>query len=306
MPAFQAARFIGLAVESVRVQTVTDWQLVVVDDCSTDETSAIVATIAGQDPRVRLVRHESNRGASGARNTGYAHIAPDSEYVIFLDCDDVLQPQAFERLLAALAGNPQAVAAHGLARNIDGDGRPFHNNAGREIEGDVRRATEGGRRRVLDVTEPTPLAAFAVRQAVVTPGLILIRRSALAPEGPQLFDQGAFPADDWDMWLRLTRRGPMAFVPEVLIAYRRYAGQASGSDAHTRAAEVYVRRKFLASATPEQRRLMLDGYRYAEQQLGHQRLGWLWSDLRRLKLVGALRHLKHGLIAYKNSLAGFK
>jgi teichuronic acid biosynthesis glycosyltransferase TuaG len=102
MPAFNAAQTIEAAIDSVRVQSDRDWELVVVDDCSSDETHATVERIACEDPRIRYVRTTRNGGVAKARNAGLE--AANGRYLAFLDADDLWRPEklavqrdAFER-----------------------------------------------------------------------------------------------------------------------------------------------------------------------------------------------------------------
>src|SRR5690606_26598323 len=99
---------------------------------------------------------------------------------------------------------------------------------------------------------------------------------ALEAAGPRPWDQQAFPADDWDLWLRLTGEHGFAFVPQVVLRYRRHTAQATGqASARLRAADGYVRAKFLASCTSEtDRALMTAGARFHEARLSALRRRW--------------------------------
>ena len=99
MPAYKAAAFIGLAIASVRAQTLQDWELIIVDDCSPDDTADVAMAAAGGDPRVKLVRAEKNGGVARARNLGNSHAA--GEWIAVLDSDDAFEPTRLETLLAA-------------------------------------------------------------------------------------------------------------------------------------------------------------------------------------------------------------
>jgi glycosyltransferase involved in cell wall biosynthesis len=112
-------RFLSAAVESVRAQTVSDWELVIVDDSSKDGTAEVARRLATEDPRVRVVTNPRNTGIAAARNRGLASISVGSEYVAFLDHDDVWMPEALETLRAALLASAKASAAHGMASGID-------------------------------------------------------------------------------------------------------------------------------------------------------------------------------------------
>ena len=95
IPVFNRPAAVRRAIESVLAQTCQDFEIIVVDDGSTDETPAVVAGLA--DPRMTLIQHEGNRGGSAARNTGLR--AASAEYVAFLDSDDEWLPRKLERQL---------------------------------------------------------------------------------------------------------------------------------------------------------------------------------------------------------------
>lgn len=99
MPAYKAAAFIGLAIASVRAQTLQDWELIIVDDCSPDETAAVAMAAAGGDRRIKLIRAEQNGGVARARNLGNSEAAGD--WIAVLDSDDAYEPTRLETLVAA-------------------------------------------------------------------------------------------------------------------------------------------------------------------------------------------------------------
>jgi len=105
LPCYNAHRFLGEALDSVRRQTLTDIEILVVDDGSTDP--ATIACIAALAPDVRVVRQE-NRGLAGARNTGFREAR--GEWVLPLDCDDMLAPTMLEHCLAAATAAGTAYA----------------------------------------------------------------------------------------------------------------------------------------------------------------------------------------------------
>jgi glycosyltransferase involved in cell wall biosynthesis len=114
---WNAARFLGEAVASVLAQTYADWELLLVDDGSTDAGPALArAYAAGHPGRVRYLEHpgRQNRGMSASRNLGLRHAR--GRYVTFLDADDVFLPQALERMVALLASCPAAGAVRGLCQ----------------------------------------------------------------------------------------------------------------------------------------------------------------------------------------------
>src|SRR5688572_15976770 len=88
IPAYNRENFIKAAVESVQAQDIDDIEIIVVDDCSKDKTVSVVEKMT--DPRIRLIKHEQNKGEAGARNTGVR--AAQGKYVAYLDSDDTWLP----------------------------------------------------------------------------------------------------------------------------------------------------------------------------------------------------------------------
>ena len=122
-PVFNRAHVIGHAIETVQAQTVSDWEMIIVDDCSTDEIKAAIAPISAADPRIRLIRRETNGGPSGARNTGVD--AASGDFIAFLDSDDHWAPEKLDQQLAAVESLPDQSAAFCVTKTnvVYGDGR---------------------------------------------------------------------------------------------------------------------------------------------------------------------------------------
>ena len=99
MPLYNAEQFVGEAVDSVLVQSHTNWELIIVDDCSTDASADIVRSYS--DPRIRVLQHDCNRGAASARSTALSRAAGD--YIAFFDSDDVWLVNKLERQLEFMA-----------------------------------------------------------------------------------------------------------------------------------------------------------------------------------------------------------
>lgn len=96
-PAYNAERFIGQTIESVLNQTYSNWEMIIVDDCSTDRTVEIIKSYTKQDPRVILIELKENSGSAVARNTAMDHAT--SKYIAFLDSDDLWFPEKLEKQL---------------------------------------------------------------------------------------------------------------------------------------------------------------------------------------------------------------
>ena len=114
VPAFNAAGTLAETVASVVAQTVPFWEMVIIDDGSTDATGALADEFARQDARIRVV-HQANGGEAAARNAGL--LAARHEWILFLDADDYIAPRYLERMGDALTANPALDAVHcGWAR----------------------------------------------------------------------------------------------------------------------------------------------------------------------------------------------
>jgi glycosyltransferase involved in cell wall biosynthesis len=220
---FGREKYLALSIESLRRQSVTDWELVVVDDGSTDGSLAVAERFAVQDPRIRVVS-QANAGTAAARNRGLSLLSPSVELVTFFDDDDVAEPGLLEALVPALDANPAAVGAHGLARMIDEGGAEVHDEDFMRTQTE-RRGVRGGRVARWSREAPTTFDVLAFVDVIPGPGQVLLRRAVIERAGPL-----RPPAEDWDLFLRMTRYGPLAFVPEVVLAYRWHAGNISRNE----------------------------------------------------------------------------
>jgi glycosyltransferase involved in cell wall biosynthesis len=174
----------------------------VVDDGSSDGTRAVAEGFAARDGRVRCLSGPRQERAA-ARNRGLA--ATSGPLVAFLDADDLWRPTKLARQVAALAAEPGAGLCYTPARFVDVVGRPLPiRKPPRTIAGDVF---------------PT-----LARGNVLILASVLVRRACLDEVGA--FDSAlpVFGCEDWDLWLRVTRRWPVAVVDEELTLYRVHPG----------------------------------------------------------------------------------
>ena len=121
MPAYNAEKYVEAAIRSVMAQTVTSWELLVLDDGSKDRTAQIVQQLAMEDPRVRFLPNAANIGCAGTRNRGLDLC--QGEYVAFLDSDDIWHPQKLETQLA-LAKDSGADLLYCYYAIVDAEGAP--------------------------------------------------------------------------------------------------------------------------------------------------------------------------------------
>lgn len=287
--------------QSVQAQTLADWEVVVADDHSRDNTVAIVGGIAAQDARVRLVHLDAPGGwGPPTRNFGFARTTPRTPFVIFLDHDDLWEPHTLQTLVTVLERQPNASGAHGFHRCI--------NSAGDFVDADgpYRRMAlrRGGRLALQDSHQPTTFAVMTAWCCIRTPGLLLLRRNALPPHNPFPLHDGT--GLDWDLWIEILRHGDFAFINEPLLRYRIHATNASANRRLYNARIAAIRRRIWEGVgyTDAQRKLVRDGYRAVEAHYFASKLGYAVAEAHAGQGRGAMRQLAYALRHLARYLVG--
>jgi glycosyltransferase involved in cell wall biosynthesis len=195
IPTRDYGRYVGEAIESLQHQGDVDWDCVVVDDGSTDDTAEIVSSLAASDGRIAYLA-QATAGPSAARNAGLA--ATSGDFVQFLDADDFLGPRKLRHQLEMFAQHPEADIVYGAARYfVEGIPGDSEEDAGRRwIDGPELRGVSGPGSSVLATLVD---ANFMVIEAP------LIRRSLLEKTGG--FDPLIRRTEDWECWLRCALAG---------------------------------------------------------------------------------------------------
>ena len=121
MPTYNVEKFIGAAVESILTQTWTNFELIIVDDCSTDHTYNILKEYAAKDSRIQLYKNEINSKICKTLNKALCHAK--GEFIVRMDGDDVSLPDRFERLYQFLVDNPQVDLVGSNVITIDEEGK---------------------------------------------------------------------------------------------------------------------------------------------------------------------------------------
>ncbi|MFA5309347.1 MAG: glycosyltransferase [Dehalococcoidales bacterium] len=208
IPTYNRAGLIAETIRSVLAQTLPEFEIIVVDDGSTDNTGEVVA--AFKDPRVRYILQE-NAGVSAARNTGIK--AAGGTYIAFLDSDDLLLEKALETSVQVLEKNPQAAFSYGKAYLMDEKQRIFGVREQREEGSYIRDGREEIKKAILNGNH-------------VPTSTIMARRQYLEEIG--LFD-ASFKggSEDFDLWVRLAGSHQVAYIAEPLIKYRMHASSIS-------------------------------------------------------------------------------
>lgn len=227
VPTYNRANWLPATIRSVQAQTRQDWELIIVDDGSTDETAAVVEALRREDPRLRFVANEGARGPAGARNAGI-RIA-NGAAIAFLDSDDIWEPSKLARFMQVFEAVPQAVLIASDNRMLDRDSPSMTTMKSFLLDTMVPSwRTNALARKVTHCDEISRNI-----QTIVQPGLFraltiagfpwvhtssaMVRRQAAIDVG--LFDEKLLRTEDIDLWLKLETKGPFVYIDEVLATY---------------------------------------------------------------------------------------
>jgi glycosyltransferase involved in cell wall biosynthesis len=183
MPAYNVAPYIASAIRSALVQTYTDFELIVVDDGSKDNTAEIVKSMMREDPRIRMVQ-QANRGLAGARNTALR--AARGEMLALLDSDDMWEPEFLAAQMAILDARPEVDIVTGNGWYLEG---PRH----------------GALARPYPDPRPDPVLASIIGDEWSVFIMSVMRRRVYTAIGP--FDEEMRSNEDYDFWLRAAVAG---------------------------------------------------------------------------------------------------
>ena len=264
IPSYNYAHFISDAIRSVLAQTFRDFEIIVVDDGSTDNTQGVVAQFGKQ---VRYI-YQANQGPCAARNTGIK--ASQGQFVALLDADDVWLPKKLELQLPLLEAHSQVGLVYSGMYLFDSETSAIIG------EHPISRCHEGHvlRQLYLDQFVPSP-----------TP---LIRREVFDRVG--LFDETMIGPDDWDMWLRIAANYDFAFVAEPLAMYRIHASWGASKSPELYEREMLAFFERAAQKYPDElgnvRRLRLCTF---EEHLGWRLVLRGQCAIGRCKLLSAIR-----------------
>lgn len=188
-------RTVAAAIESIRAQTWTDWELIVVNDASTDGTAAVLARFT--DPRIHVLRNDVNRGLAASLNLAFR--ASHGALIARMDADDVALPERFERQFAFLAGHPDVDVLGTAAFLVDGHGRDLGTSTRSE-------------------THDAIAASILKLNPFIHPS-VMMRRHVLEQLGG--YDESLLRVQDYDLWLRgLAKRFRYHNLQEPLLRYR--------------------------------------------------------------------------------------
>lgn len=274
IPAYNYGHFIGQSIESVQAQTYPNWECVIVDDGSTDDTATVVRQFTEQDERVKFFSQE-NQGLAAARNTGISNSA--GEYLQFLDADDLLEARKLECQIEFLEQHPQVDIVFTDVRYF----RTEH--AGERLfspdEGNapwVARLSAKGKDVLLRLIGNNIMAVNAP----------LLRRTVINDVG--LFEGSVRGVEDWHYWVRCANQGKYFHYEdsEGARALVRLHGDSMSTDARLMLRSTLLLHQLVAEMVTDSTVLQFNSQRMAEREgfLGIEEVaaGKLFAGIRQL------------------------
>ena len=204
IPAHNCAAFLSEAVKSVCAQTYTQWELLIIDDCSTDNTAQVMEDLAQTDTRIRTFHNEKNLGSAGTRNKGVTLASHD--WIAFIDADDRWAQDKLARQVELLTQNPEA--------QFTFTGSAFMDAAGQKLN------------YTLHVPESVDFNTLMGQNIISCSSVLIARELLLAHPMPQ--DKSIH--EDYAAWLMILETGIKAYgVDEPLLIYRVHTGSKSAN-----------------------------------------------------------------------------
>lgn len=196
LPAYNAEKYLSHAIESILGQTYKDFELLIIDDCSTDRTTAIISSYS--DPRLKVIRNAINLGLTKSLNLGLHHAQGD--FIARLDADDVSLPQRLAQQIYFLEQHPEIVLVGSLSKLINSAGETF----------DYRKSP----------TDPDIVKFSLLFGNPITHSSILFRKKPILEMGG--YNERFRYAQDFELYSSLATKYPLAVLPEILIKYRSH------------------------------------------------------------------------------------
>ncbi len=266
IPAYNAAKYLRAAIESVMSQTFEDWRILLIDDGSIDNTEEVIAPfLRSLGPKITYIQKE-NQGLPAARNTAIDNSS--AEFLALLDADDVWLPCRLLESLKSFEKHPQAGLSYGLISRIDPEGEIISTWGGNHqwAEGNIAPYIY-----MLKVQLPCPTMTF--------------RRKCIDEVG--LFDETMRATEDRDLWLRIALHYEVAFVPEIIACYRSSPNSMSTDPERMLKAQLqFIRKHFGSAGCGLRARQSALGYAYRQYA---EALGLRQKSL--LALMNSLRAL---------------
>ena len=220
MPVYNVQDYILEAINSIRSQTFTDFELIVIDNASTDATSELIKQAAMKDNRIIILTNQTNIGVVGSLNRGLKESL--GKYYARADGDDIALPNRLAEQVAYMEDNPTTVA-------LSSWGEKFGDDSGR----------------IITATTPAGIRATSLFISPIVHASSMIRMSALREHG--ITYRPNCPLEDFDIWVRLSRIGDLRALPKVLFRYRIHsASMTARSTSYIRGAIRVIHRDSLS------------------------------------------------------------
>lgn len=195
-PAYNREKYIGEAIESVQAQAIEDWEMLIIDDGSTDKTVDVVKAYQAKDQRIILLENPKNLGISATRNHGLQHIK--GKYVAMLDSDDVFLPNKFQKQIDFLENHPEIGVLGAWAQHIGRSNRQF---TPEELDGQLR-------------------ARSLYRCPLVHSSTII--RTSVIEAGNIRYNENYPASNDYDFWVKALPYTKFHNLQEHLVQYRKH------------------------------------------------------------------------------------
>ncbi|CEK16913.1 glycosyl transferase [Chthonomonas calidirosea] len=285
-PMYNAERFIGATIESVRAQTLQDWEHIVVDDGSTDGSTEVVKRYLPLEPRLKLVQ-QPNGGVSKARNRGFCESSPESEYIVFFDADDIMEPEMLATLSAHLDQYPEVGMVFCRLRRIDAEGQPLEDTQNTVVK--RYQPTRFWVRPLAETELHTPFCSFFCLN-IILPSTTMLRR-AVFQQTPGFDETFGHVFEDADLFFQMALRAPVHYLPIRVVRYRSHEDQSTSIkylDRYGHQEQKLLHKwRSMEGLSPEQERMVKEAFWFRETRLlpyqGFQ-AGW--------------RHLKKGQVLH--------
>jgi len=194
IPVFNGGKYLETAIKSILAQTFTDFEILITDDGSTDDSLSIINKI--KDSRIKCIVHEKNMGLIYTRNEAFQ--LAKGTYIAFLDSDDIAIPTRFKKQVTFLENNPDFGMIGTWISVIDGKGEIVNNC-------------------IAFPATPMEIPIILLFKNYFTTSSVMIRKSCL-PDNP--FDPEFYIAEDYNVWLKIAEKYNVWNLPEVLTNYR--------------------------------------------------------------------------------------
>lgn len=192
MPVFNGARYISGAIDSILTQDYQDFEFIVVDDGSTDQTSILLSSVS--DPRIKVITHKTNLGIVSSLNDGVLY--SKGKYIARMDCDDLCDPKRFTIQVEFLDHHLDYAAVGSFVRIINPSGKTLYT--------------------IEQPTRNLAIKTHLLHDSCIAHGSVMMRRSALDEVGLYSDNKDVIHAEDYDLFVRLASTYKLGNIPEYL------------------------------------------------------------------------------------------